>query len=234
MKKLRFRGIALIASLLLCVTNVLASGDGKVVSILGDSYSTFEGYLTPSNNRVWYYKVPKDGRTDVDKVGQTWWHKFIKDNGYKFGVNNSYSGATICNTGYHDDDYSDGSFINRVDNLGCPDVIIILGGTNDSWAGSPIGEYKYDGWTRYDLYSFRPAMAYMLSEITDRYPNVEVYFVLNDGLKDEINSSVREICRHYGVDCIELKDIDKTNGHPTIKGMSQISDQIQSYIAKKK
>lgn len=137
-------------------------------------------------------------------------------------------------TGYHDDDYSDRSFISRVGNLGCPDVILIFGGTNDSWAGSPIGEYKYDNWSRYDLYSFRPAMAYMLSEISDRYPNVEVYVILNDDLKDDIDNSVKEVCRHYGVDCIELKEIDKMSGHPTIKGMAQIADQVAAYINAKR
>ena len=190
--------------------------------------------MEPSNNRIWYDGKPVEGKTDVAKVTQTWWHQFIKDNGYKLCKNNSYSGATICNTGYHDNDYSDRSFINRVDNLGCPDVILIFGGTNDSWAGSPIGEYKYDDWTRYDLYSFRPAMAYMLSGISDRYPNVDVYVILNDGLKDEVDESVKEICRHYGVDCIELENIDKESNHPTIKGMGQIADQVAAYINAKK
>ncbi len=37
-----------------------------------------------------------------------------------------------------------------------------------------------------DLYSFRPAMAYMLDTMID-YPNVEIYFLLNDGLGEEIS-----------------------------------------------
>jgi len=71
----------------------------KTVSILGDSYSTFEGYVQPDSNYVWYYKIPIN-KTDVDSVGQTWWYKFIESNAYKLGVNNSFSGSTICNTGY--------------------------------------------------------------------------------------------------------------------------------------
>ncbi len=226
--------MALLVALIFGMADMLAAGNGKSVSILGDSYSTFDGYVTPSNNLVWYDRTPVPGKTDVGKVTQTWWHKFVKDNGYKLCENNSYSGSTICNTGYHDDDYSDRSFISRVGNLGCPDVILIFGGTNDSWAGSPVGEYKYDNWSRYDLYSFRPAMAYMLSEISDRYPNVEVYVILNDDLKDDIDNSVKEVCRHYGVDCIELKEIDKMSGHPTIKGMTQIADQVAAYINAKR
>lgn len=38
----------------------------KSVSILGDSYSTFEGYVQPDTNFVWYLKTPPEGRkTDM-------------------------------------------------------------------------------------------------------------------------------------------------------------------------
>ncbi|MDR0895734.1 MAG: SGNH/GDSL hydrolase family protein [Prevotellaceae bacterium] len=33
----------------------------------------------------------------------------------------------------------------------------------------PLGAYKYAGWTKEELYQFRPAMAYLLSHITERY-----------------------------------------------------------------
>jgi hypothetical protein len=169
----------------------------------------------------------------VTSVKQTWWHKFIKENNYRLCVNNSFSGATICNTGYRNEDYSDRSFITRMDQLGCPDVIFVFGATNDCWAGSPLGEYQYVGWAKDDLYKFRPAMAYMLDHMIDRYPNVEIYFLLNSGLKEEFNESVRTICRHYNIDCIELHDIDKKSGHPSIKGMEQISEQIKEFMVKK-
>ena len=71
----------------------------KAVSILGDSYSTFEGYLQPDTNSIWYYSLPRH-KTDVVSVRQTWWHQLIRENDYRLCVNNSFSGATICNTGY--------------------------------------------------------------------------------------------------------------------------------------
>lgn len=203
----------------------------KAVSILGDSYSTYEGFI-PSENMSWYFNNPQQNN-DVNAVTLTWWHKFITENGYRLCVNNSYSGATICNTGYDKEDYSDRSFITRMDNLGCPDIIFIFGGTNDSWADSPIGEYLYSGWTKDDLYSFRPAMSYMLDHITKRYPNVGIYCLLNTGLKKEIEESIKTICRHYEVNCIELENIDKIAGHPSIKGMDQINEQIKAYMREK-
>ena len=77
----------------------------KSVSILGDSYSTFQGYLQPSTNYVWY-NAGKHDNTDVTKVQQTWWHQLISSKGLRLCVNNSFSGATICNTGYNKEDYS--------------------------------------------------------------------------------------------------------------------------------
>ena len=210
----------------------------KSVSILGDSYSTFQGYVQPEANAIWYFDPVNTSSTDVASVRQTWWHQFINNNGYRLCMNNSYSGSTICNSGYKRDkpdfaDYSDRSFVTRMNNLGCPDIIFIFGATNDAWAGSPIGEYKYDGWTKKDLFSFRPAMANMLAFMTNRYPSVEIYFILNSDLQEEINESVKTICKHYQVPCIVLKGIDKANGHPTIKGMNQICEQIQSFISNK-
>lgn len=200
------------------------------VSILGDSYSTFQGYLTPDTNTIWYFSAPPKDRTDVDKVSQTWWHKFISENGYRLDTNNSFSGSTICNTGYDKADYSDRSFLTRMNRLGCPDIIFIFGATNDSWANSPIGEYKYENQTPEELYSFRPALAKLLGGMKLRYPNVEIIFILNDGLKPEITESVNTICNHYEIGIIPLKDIDKINGHPSVKGMDQISDQISQWM----
>lgn len=200
----------------------------KSVSILGDSYSTFEGYMYPDTNAIWFDTKMKH-KTDVNSVKQTWWYKFIKENNYKLEINNSFSGATICNTGYNKQDFTSRSFITRMNNLGSPDIILIFGATNDSWAGVPIGKYKYADWSKEELYEFRPAMAYMLNFMIGRYPNVEIYFILNSELNETINESVKIICKHYNISCIELKNIDKKSGHPSIKGMSQISD----YLSKK-
>ena len=202
----------------------------KAVSILGDSYSTYEDFVTPATNELWYYAKNSEQKTDVKDVRQTWWHQLIKENGWRLAVNNSYSGATISYTGYDGNDYSPRSFNTRMDNLGQPDIIFIFGATNDSWAGSPIGDFKYEGIKKADLYEFRPALAHMLRWMTDRYVNTEIYFILNTELKDEINTSVKTICEHYGVPVITLTEVDKISGHPSVKGMRQIADQVNSFL----
>ena len=224
----------LVSLIVFCAISVFSLAQSlPSVSILGDSYSTFEGYVQPDTNALWYFNTARNN-TDVTSVQQTWWHLFVKNNGYRLSVNNSFSGSTICNTGYRKEDYSDRSFIKRMDNLGNPDVLFVFGATNDAWAGAPIGAYQYENWSKADLYQFRPAMAYMLNYLVNRYPNVKIYFLLNSELKESINESVKTICAYYKVDCISLKDIDKRGSHPSIQDMQQISDQIAAYISKAK
>ena len=197
------------------------------VTIFGDSYSTFEGYIEPASNEPWYFQNGnKPQRTDVTDVTQTWWHQLLSRKGWHLCMNNSYSGSTISYSGYDGADYSLRSFNTRMTNLGSPDIIFVFAGTNDSWAGEPVGEYKYEGWRKSDFYTFRPAMAYMLHHVTHRYPNVKVYFILNSELRDDITESCKTICQHYNVPCITLHDIHKINGHPSKKGMEAIALQV--------
>lgn len=215
-------------ALLLGMALTAAAQSKTTVTIFGDSYSTYEGYLTPDTMETWYFKgTPDARRTDVSSVRQTWWWQVIQRMGWKLEVNNSWSGATICNTGYNDADYTHRSFMTRHASLGRPDVILLFGGTNDSWCGAPIGDYKYSDWKRADLYCFRPALAWLLEHMQDRYPTADIYFILNCDLKESINTSVAEICRHYGVKVISLEGIDKTAGHPNQRGMTQIADQVE-------
>lgn len=230
MKLKIFRIAAFVAVMLTTATFAASSQYRKSVSVLGDSYSTFENYIEPKDNEMWYFVNPNPDLTDVNDVKQTWWHQLIKDGGYRLEQNNSYSGSTICTTGYHGEDYTPRAFITRMDNLGCPDILLIFGATNDSWANSPIGEFVWSDWTEEQLKSFRPALTYMLSHIVDRYPNTEILYIINDGLKPEITTSIVEACDRYGVPYVQLKDIDKTAGHPNIHGMKQIKEQVAAAL----
>ena len=52
----------------------------RTVAVLGDSYSTFDGYI-PEGNAYWYSSKAQ-GPNDVVKVEQTWWHQFCAATGY--------------------------------------------------------------------------------------------------------------------------------------------------------
>ena len=51
------------------------------------------------------------------------------------------------------------------------------------------------------------------------------YFIYSE-LREPINESMREVCKHYNVQLVELHDIEKQNGHPSVKGMKSICDQL--------
>ena len=207
--------------MLMVATCACSSAQKKKVSVLGDSYSTFVGVI-PSNYSSFY---PND-HNDVTEIEQTWWDLYIKAKGYTLEKNDSWGGTTICGTGYGRMDTSRSNFISRVDSLGHPDIIFVFGGTNDAWANSPIGEYQYSDWTQEDCKQFRPALACLTDMLQKRYPEAEICFILNSELKEPVNESMREVCKHYNVKLVELHDIEKQNGHPSISGMKSICAQL--------
>ena len=215
----------------------------KTVVIIGDSYSTFEGYI-PNGYADWY---TLRGRSDnnVRTVEQTWWYQLCTEKGLKLIANNSFSGSTVCNTGYDGVDYTHESFVTRMSqtlhyssdgfNQPCeeknaPDILFIFGGTNDSWANSPIGEPKYSDWTNEDLYSFLPAFCCLLDYYKREAPSTRVIVMINDGLKPEMMTGMAEISSHFGYEYIQYDGIEEGAGHPTILGMKQIADAIRKML----
>ena len=81
-------------------------------------------------------------------------------------------------------------------------------------------------WTTDDCKSFRPAPACLTDKLQKRYPKAEICFILNSELKEPVNESMREVCKHYNIKLIELHDIEKQNGHPLIKGVKSICEQL--------
>ena len=209
------------------------------VFILGDSYSTFDGYI-PYGYASYYNRY--DGQPTLSGVDKTWWMRLITESNGNLLLNSSWSGTTVCNTGYDGMDYSRISFVARMRsqlsdgnyNGEKIDTILIFGGTNDFWAGSPRGEIKYSDFSDEDLYCCYPAFSYMLDFLKKRFEKTEIICIINSDFSSDFGNSLVEICEHYGVDSVRLHDIDKQAGHPTEKGMKQISDQISEFIKNKK
>ena len=223
-----------IISFILCVC--VCALHAQKVSILGDSYSTYGGYVTPDWNFAWYNGADggdKAGKNDVKSVDQTWWQLIIKEMGYTLEKNNSFSGSTVCYTGYGKNDYSDRAFRTRMCNLGKPDIIFVFGGTNDAWAKSPVGNYQHEGWLRKDLYSFRPAFCYMIAYLKRNYPDARIINICNSELSDEVTETEEVVCRYYGVTNVQLRDVEKQWGHPSVAGMKAICEQVKAALVTK-
>ena len=116
------------------------SASGKRVSIIGDSISSFSGYI-PSGYSFHY--PCSDG--SVTRVEQTWWHQLIykKLSDARLEMNISYAGSAVANSdeaasGKRTDHWCNNSYVQRyirLGGIGQPDIVFIHGGTND-WAHS--------------------------------------------------------------------------------------------------
>jgi len=204
--------------------------------IFGDSYSTFSGYI-PEGYAVYYTKTREI--PDVNRVEETWWHMLAAELEGSIVRNDSWSGSTICYTGYNGVDCSEtSSFICRLNKLASDgffsdnklDTVLIFGGTNDNWANAPLGELKYSDWGKDDLYNVLPAICYFVSRIKELAPNARVVCVINSELKLAVTNGFIAACERYGADYVKLENIDKMNGHPSVKGMNGIKDQIKAKL----
>ena len=208
-------------------------------SILGDSYSSYEGYVHPDSNDVYPYE--NIGLTGVE---QMWWAQVADSTDWILERNNSFSGALMCNYDYVNY-YGQYSFIRRMDDLGHPDVIFIFGATNDACAHNDdgpvvsLGDYIYSDWTEEQLCDFRPALAYLFDHLKTRYPKAKLYFLLDMNLgtggvteirRAEFLSSIHRIANHYDVDCIDLTGIHKSQWHPNAEGQKDIAEHVLDYI----
>ena len=199
-------------------------------SVLGDSYSTFEGYVDPETNDLW----PHYDTIGVTDVSQMWWHQVATEMDWVMDVNNSFSGSLLCNMNASDY-YGPYSFVRRMDHLGNPNVIFIFGGTNDVWDGAPFGDYVYSDWTEEQLNYIRPATSYILDWLQRRHPQAKLYFMIDmdfcpGGIPEETRTTFIEsmhlITSHYGVECIDLHDIHKQWWHPDARGQASIARQM--------
>lgn len=197
--------------------------------IMGDSYSTFEGYI-PEGFAPYYTKadIKQVGITDVE---QTWWRRLCREYDVELLRNDSWSGSTVCYTAYNSRDCSaDSSFIKRLRDLIAegffsedgPDTVIVFGGTNDSWADAPIGELMTDGVTEADLFSVLPAFCHLSKTISELPGVKQTLFVINTGLKPAITEGIKAAAALYGAESVALTEVDRINGHPGIKGMEDI------------
>lgn len=208
---------------------------GNIV-IFGDSYSTFPG-VVPKDFHV-YYTGKRTEQPDLQSAEQLWWHRLMTETGSKVVQNNSFSGSSICNTVREWLDERS-SFLSRFDRLvqegffqeNEVNTVFILGATNDSWSNAPVGEVQFDHFEKQDLYSVLPALCCLIARMQAAIPGVRIVQVVNTGLKNEIVAGMKAASEHFKTDIVFLHDVEKIAGHPTVKGMEQIKDQILEQLA---
>lgn len=205
------------------------------VLIFGDSYSTFEGYI-PEGYPTWYQK--NVDYTDVNNVKDTWWHQLISRTHAQLMRNCSYSGSTICHTGYHGADASASSFVTRLTALANNeqfdnakvDTVFIYGGLNDYWANAPLGELIYDNWTQEDLYSLYPALTYLITHAKQYFAQARIIVIIEEYFSDDVKNKYEEASERLSVEAIRVSNVSKQTSHPDKAGMDAITEQIITYL----
>lgn len=138
---------------------------GKTLSILGDSISTYSGYI-PEGNATYY------PAGTVQDVTDTWWKKLVDALGMTINVNNSWSGSRVTTTNGE----TSAGCMTRCQSLGTnPDVIIVWMGINDFNNNVALGSYDGSSAIPADTTTFREAYGIMLNKILTAYPSSEVW-----------------------------------------------------------
>ena len=225
---------------------------GKKVSVIGDSISTFAGYV-PSGNSV-HYNGSNGG---VSSVNEMWWKRVINALGAELLVNESWSGSRVTTTG----GTISAACMSRCENLGNgetnPDVIIAYIGINDFINEVSLG--TYDGTTTLptNTDTFREAYSIMLNKILTKYPYAEVwvctlpYCERNAGkgfpeTNDNgvtlfaWNKAIKEIADLFGVRVLDLWRCGLTyqnlnlfapdSLHPNANGHAMIANYVISHM----
>ena len=213
-------------------------------SILGDSYSTYKGWIDAGVDfSGGGYEYPQD-KYDLTSVNDTWWKQFEQRTGTQLEQNNSISGTCMSYISLNGKgETKTVSFVNRVTKMRPADLFIIEGGTNDFSGGRTtytnatdptingkkiVGDYLWDGFLP-DMpeYRFvRPTVAYLMYYLQFKYPGCTIVFMANNSIPQEGKESFQVICEHYGALYYEMHDIEKTSGHPVKAGMAAIADQL--------
>ena len=89
---------------------------------------------------------------------------------------------------------------------------------------------QYENWTEEDKKQALPAICYLFDRIKTNFPTARVIKLLNTELKEKINEGYKKAALKYGVEFLALENIDKLSGHPSVKGMKSIAEQLLAVL----
>lgn len=201
---------------------------GKTLSILGDSISTYAGFI-PSGNAN-FYTGSNCGVTSVD---QTWWKRLMSYSGMTLNLNNSWSASRVSTS----NGTASAGCMTRSQNLGTnPDVIIVYMGINDFNHEVALGTWDGTGSVPTSTTTFKEAYAVMLNKIRTAYPDAELccatlvvcekngsigYPEINDSgvYLTEYNDAIRLVARAFNAKILDFENCGITYANmPTYMG----------------
>ena len=204
------------------VPSATVSLQGKKVSILGDSISTFTGTM-PSDYNIYY---PESG--DIPNDGQTWCVQLLANTGMVLCRNASSANTDVTGNSLALDGSAPGCSIRRIVDLkgtdgSNPDVIIIYMGINDFARSRTLGSFTSPGvQTEGEVMVFTDAYELMLQKIKALYPTASIYCCtllercdlngntgapavnLNGDTLADFNTQIKAIAKAYGASVIDF------------------------------
>ena len=221
-----------------------------LVSILGDSISTYSGF-NPSGYEVYYNKTMQK-LNGLRSVYDTWWAKVIQELSAYICVNNSYSSSKVCGQGF-----PAGCCQERIQHL-CtkeytPDIILVFLGFNDFGYGMPICYAPMSNDGKINTLYFEDAYHQMLIGLRFFYPKAKIlcatlmrtvlkhnpFWRFPDRLGglciNEYNESIRRTTTNCHVNLIDLAKRDRRyetldGTHPTAAGHQTIANEWMAYL----
>lgn len=216
---------------------------GLKISFLGDSITTYDGYSnnssynsTLSNNNKYYPST--NSNNDLSSVKDTYWYQTINELSLKLCVNNSCDASRVSDT--RNDSIPSG--LSRAmelhSSIAEPDIIVVYIGTNDIANGVSL-EVFYEAYEQ------------MITDITDRYLNADVYVCTllpekrydDDALLCSFNEAIKTIAGMYDCNVVDFyADSGITwsnytkytidNLHPNALGMDRLTSCLVNAIKK--
>lgn len=218
---------------------------GKKISLLGDSITTYVGYI-PSG-QTYEYNGSNHG---VTSVNDTWWMKLINALGMTLLVNNAWSGT--CVTTVRDGAKgANSNAVVRAESLGTnPDVIILYMGINDFGFEAQLGDYEGTTPVPNDKTTFSSAYAMALDKMMIAYPQAEIWCatlpqcyangsapkINNSGISlTQFNERIKRLALAFGAKVLDFAQCGQTfhnlnvyvsdGVHPNTAGMNLLANQ---------
>lgn len=232
---------------------------GKKLSILGDSLSTFTGTMPADYNL--FYPTGEVNRPDL-----TWWGQTLTLTGMTLCSNASSANTNITGNSLDMGGSAPGCSFRRIMDLrgkdgSAPDVILVQMGINDFSRSRTIGSYNGPKMhTEGEIMTFTDAYDMMMQKIRALYPSASIYCCtllervpfgdesgipavnLNGNTVADYNKQIKKIAAAYGAPVIDLYNcgINYTNLnlftldgiHPTVIGGNVVAQTVVQALLK--
>ena len=232
-----------------------AEYNGKKISVLGDSISTFLGYSENTQGGT-LYPTEYYPTGDIADVSQMWWEQLIERLNGSLGAVSAVSRSSYVAQDADIDipEMSNDDRINRLGENGIPDIIILAGGTNDCFAGTKIdvwdGDIDIENLETKKSSSVSSGIALTIRKLQNKYQNARI-IVLSPKICQtksftyknyiDVCNLIKNISKALGCEYIDLRDCgikistasDYTiDGgiHPNAKGMKILANEILKKI----